>query len=210
MYTLYLKTHNITGLKYLGYTKNPNPIKYRGSGLYWKYHIKKYGNDVFTEILFQSSSIEEISIIGREFSEKWNVAENEEFANFCNEDGNMLYGKANPNFVGHPHTEETRKKISQNNARSLKGKTGKDHPAFRHKVHPDNKNHLIKARANKGEPWNKGLVGVQPMLSSTKKKIGNSNRGKKKPVVICPHCNKSGGISIMMRYHFERCKLICV
>ena len=39
MYSLYLKTHQITNLKYLGYTKR-DPIKYVGSG---KYLIPKYG-----------------------------------------------------------------------------------------------------------------------------------------------------------------------
>lgn len=39
VYHLYKKTHNITGLKYLGQTTK-NPYKYRGSGTYWKRHIK--------------------------------------------------------------------------------------------------------------------------------------------------------------------------
>ncbi len=34
------------------------------------------------------------------------------------------------------------------------------------------------------------------------------NKGLKQKVVICPHCNKSGGIQNMKRYHFENCKLI--
>jgi len=47
---LYLKTHNKTGLKYLGKTIQ-NPYKYQGSGEYWIPHIKKHGYDVTTKIL---------------------------------------------------------------------------------------------------------------------------------------------------------------
>lgn len=46
---LYIKTHNVTGLKYFGKTTQ-NPFKYKGSGKYWINHIKNYGNDVITEI----------------------------------------------------------------------------------------------------------------------------------------------------------------
>ena len=42
IYYLYVKTHRITGLKYLGKTKQ-DPYKYRGSGVYWTSHIKKHG-----------------------------------------------------------------------------------------------------------------------------------------------------------------------
>jgi hypothetical protein len=35
IYYLYVKTHNITGLKYLGYTSRKNPHKYTGSGTRW-------------------------------------------------------------------------------------------------------------------------------------------------------------------------------
>jgi hypothetical protein len=30
--------------------------------------------------------------------------------------------------------------------------------------------------------------------------------GKKQKTVICPHCNKSGGISAMKQWHFDNCK----
>ena len=50
IYHLYIKTHNKTGLKYLGKTSY-DPFKYKGSGTYWKRHIKKHGDDVITEIL---------------------------------------------------------------------------------------------------------------------------------------------------------------
>lgn len=48
--TLYIKTHNVTGLKYFGKTTG-NPYEYRGSGIYWTAHLHKHGNNVTTEIL---------------------------------------------------------------------------------------------------------------------------------------------------------------
>ena len=48
---LYKKTHKETGLKYLGKTISKNPHTYKGSGVYWSYHIKKHGYNVETEIL---------------------------------------------------------------------------------------------------------------------------------------------------------------
>ena len=57
---LYVKTHNITGLKYLGKTINPDPHSYKGSGTIWLRHIKKHGYDVTTEILKECSNNEEI------------------------------------------------------------------------------------------------------------------------------------------------------
>jgi hypothetical protein len=72
--TIYLciKTHKITGLKYLCKTKS-NPFKYNGSGADWKPHLKKYGTDHDTEIIRECSSNEELSSWGRYYSRLWNV-----------------------------------------------------------------------------------------------------------------------------------------
>jgi hypothetical protein len=83
---LYVKTHNITGLKYLGKTTK-DPFKYQGSGKYWKRHIKKYGYDVVTEILYQSENIEDIRKIGMYYSNVWNIVESEDWANLIEEYG---------------------------------------------------------------------------------------------------------------------------
>lgn len=45
---LYIKQHNKTGLLYFGKTTRQDVEKYRGSGVHWKRHIKKHGNDVST------------------------------------------------------------------------------------------------------------------------------------------------------------------
>ena len=77
---LYVKTHNITKKKYLGKTIQ-DPYKYKGSGLDWVEHCKKYGNDIFTEILLMSESKEEIAKLGRYYSKLWDIVKSEEWLN---------------------------------------------------------------------------------------------------------------------------------
>lgn len=72
MYTLYVKTHEITGLKYLGYTSY-DPLRYSGSGKDWKIHLKKHGKLINTEILLQSEQWNDIVYWGRYYSDLWQV-----------------------------------------------------------------------------------------------------------------------------------------
>jgi hypothetical protein len=81
MYYLYIKTHNITGLKYLGYTSAKDPYKYKGSGKFWSLHIKKHGYDVTTIILLASPDKKEIKVTGEFFSKLFNVVSSSEWAN---------------------------------------------------------------------------------------------------------------------------------
>jgi hypothetical protein len=79
MIYLYLKTHNVTGLKYLGKTISEDPYAYTGSGVYWKKHINKHGYDCTTEILAQSEDPLEIRKLGLEYSDKLNIVESKEY-----------------------------------------------------------------------------------------------------------------------------------
>ena len=78
--SLYVKTHNITGLKYFGKTVK-NPFKYRGSGKYWKRHLAKHGNNVTTEVVAVFDNEEDASAFAIEFSLKNNIVEDESWAN---------------------------------------------------------------------------------------------------------------------------------
>lgn len=60
VYHLYVKTHRTTGLRYLGYTKKPDPFSYLGSGKRWTAHLRKHGPDHDTEILVTTTSYQEI------------------------------------------------------------------------------------------------------------------------------------------------------
>jgi len=87
IYYLYIKTHKITGLKYLGQTSASDPHKYPGSGVDWKNHLKEHGYNYTTEILRECQSKDERREWGLYYSNLWNVVESEEWANRIPETG---------------------------------------------------------------------------------------------------------------------------
>ena len=86
MIYLYVKTHNVTGLKYLGQTKR-DPNLYLGSGKYWRCHLDKHGNDVTTEILKECETKSEIKHWGEHYSTKWDIVKSANWANLTEENG---------------------------------------------------------------------------------------------------------------------------
>jgi hypothetical protein len=84
---LYKKTHNKTGLQYLGKTTNTDPHKYPGSGIRWTRHLNKHGYDYTTEILFETTSKEELKEKGLYYSELWNIVDSDDWANLRVENG---------------------------------------------------------------------------------------------------------------------------
>lgn len=85
---LYVKTSPL-GLKYLGKTVK-NPYKYMGSGVVWKKHLKKHKfdqQDIKTEILFETYSVQELQDKGIYYSRLYNVVEEPSWANLREEQG---------------------------------------------------------------------------------------------------------------------------
>ena len=82
---LYIKTHQKTGLKYFGKTAR-DPYKYKGSGTYWKLHLRKHGNHVDTEVLGCYTE-DEVVVVATKFSHDHNIAESSEWANLIDENG---------------------------------------------------------------------------------------------------------------------------
>lgn len=109
MIYLYVKTHNQTGLKYLGQTTAKDPHKYPGSGKYWKLHLKKHGPDFSTEIIKECLTKQEVQHWGEYYSSLWNVVDNPAWANLKPEIGDGGWGKR----FNYSHSKETRQKISQ-------------------------------------------------------------------------------------------------
>jgi hypothetical protein len=96
-YTLYLKTHNKTGLKYLGMTTQPDPKKYKGSGKHWQNHIQKHGYDVSTEILYETTVHSDFKTHCQKISEELDVVRDRAYANLIPETGdstNLMGQKA--------------------------------------------------------------------------------------------------------------------
>ena len=78
---LYIKTHNKTGLKYFGKTIRKDPYLYLGSGKVWRRHLRKYGNDITTEILNVYEDKEKCLKDAIKFSIENNIVESKEWAN---------------------------------------------------------------------------------------------------------------------------------
>ena len=87
MYYLMIKTHNITGLKYLCQTKRKDPIKYLGSGVKWRSHLNKHGKDISTEILGSYENKEDLISAGIYYSKLWDVVNSNSWANLKLEEG---------------------------------------------------------------------------------------------------------------------------
>ena len=90
MLYLLVKEHNLTGLKYLC-KKTARSFdeceKYKGSGVYWKKHLTKYGNDVSTTCLFITEDKEEFRKVAKKYSLEYEVTQSKEWANLCDEEG---------------------------------------------------------------------------------------------------------------------------
>lgn len=86
---LYVKTHKVTGLKYLGKT-NQDPHKYPGSGVYWSRHLKEHGDEVDTEVLHECQTNDEIRELGLRYSNLWDVV------NAVDEHGRKIWANLKP------------------------------------------------------------------------------------------------------------------
>jgi hypothetical protein len=84
MIYIYLKTHNITGLQYLGKTER-DPYKYNGSGTYWLNHLRKHGFNIKTEILAECKTLEEAKLIAAKYSKELDIVASKKFANLVEE-----------------------------------------------------------------------------------------------------------------------------
>jgi hypothetical protein len=112
MIYLYVKTHNITGLKYFGKTTKDNLVSYKGSGKYWIKHLKKHGTDLTTEIIGEFYNEQECEDFAIKFSIQNDIVNSPMWANLREENG--LDGAP----VGNILSDDTKLKISK----KLRGK----------------------------------------------------------------------------------------
>jgi hypothetical protein len=103
---LYVKQHNITGLKYFGKTTRKDPKKYKGSGKYWQRHLKKHGDDITTTDVWHFDNQHEASEFAVKFSIENQIVESPEWAN-------LIIENAFGGVKGYTHTNESRKKMSE-------------------------------------------------------------------------------------------------
>jgi hypothetical protein len=207
---LYIKQHNITGLKYFGKTISKDPYSYRGSGNRWINHLKIHGDDISTLWCELFTDVDVLVEFATQFSIENKIVESDMWANLIDENG--LDGGGSPSI-------ETRKKIgTANKGRKLPARTD-THKVIRLKNLTGSciseETRIKMSIAQKG----------RYVSDDTKQKIRDFNLGKTKSQEIiekikatkklkttqyklgtCPHCNKTGSMNNMPRYHFDNCK----
>lgn len=197
---LYIKTHNITGLKYFGKTTASDPHSYKGSGKYWKRHIDVHGYDVKTDILGWYDTEESCRIAAIEFSNKNNIVESKEWANLKKENGKDG-GFDHLNSDKELHSERSRKA----------GKRSQE-------LYPDQYKNMAKGLTAESAKKTKSTIldrygnefysniAKYERTEEHKQLISDSLKGVKQEIAECPWCGSSGGIRAMKRWHFDNCK----
>ncbi len=205
--TLYIATHNTTGLKYFGkttkyFTEIDLQENYHGSGTYWTNHLKKHGDDVTMEIygVYSKTTVEQVAL---RFSRENNIVEllndngKKVWANMKEENGldgtpkgykfSEIAKKNMGNKKGVIFTEEHKKKISEagkgrvmsefNKIQLIKATKG----VKRTKEHCENLSKALKGITvpeERKKRISETLTG-RIFTEEHKKKISESNKGKK-------------------------------
>lgn len=132
VFKLMVKTHNVTGLKYLCITRRKEWQEYPGSGVYWTAHLNKHGYNFSTELLFESVDYNVFVEKCKYYSDLWDVAKNKEFANRVPEYGYSCgdgRGNTNWDLWRANRTAEQRKEQSRKAAETNKKRWAKEgHP----------------------------------------------------------------------------------
>lgn len=186
---LYIKKHSITGLKYFGKTTQRNPFKYTGSGTKWLNHCKKHGiENIITLEVWGFDDPELCTEFALSFSKSNNIVESKEWANQIPEDGKN----------GMPRNSEFRedyyKKVVQSRRKASK-KNGYNW-------------HSLETKQKIGNGCRNPSEETLKKMRRPKSQEQIEKMKRKKEVVSCPHCNKTGGSNLMKRYHFANCKII--
>ena len=109
---LYIKQHNVTGLKYFGKTVRKDPTRYNGSGKKWVNHLNFHGNDVTTIWCKLFNNKDELVKFALKFSEENNIIESTEWANLKPENG-LDGGSPKGTNKGRPCSEQARQNLAR-------------------------------------------------------------------------------------------------
>lgn len=210
IYTLYIKTHKKTGLKYLGQTTQ-NPFTYQGSGTRWLHHINKHGYDVDTDILLETTDKEELSNTGIYYSELWNVVRSNDWANIMIENasgGDTL--THNPNReqicekISIAATHNTAKRIEEGTHNFITNNPTRDrvldgtHNFFGGEIQRASCLKLVAEGKHHFQDKDKAQERIDKLIREGRHSCQIKH--------ICPHCGKVGGGNSMKRWHFDNCK----
>jgi hypothetical protein len=192
---LYIKRHSVTGKCYFGKTTSSNPKSYKGSGKYWKRHIKVHGREHVETIWFKLfTDREECTRVALLFSEQQDIVKSDLWLNFKPENG-LDGGFEKGQNLGKLCSAETRAKISIANKGSKRPIKAIEQTAAANKGRKNTEE--TKARMSASAIGRKSSDETKAKLSELLKL-----RGK----LECPHCGLKASPSNAKRWHFENCK----
>lgn len=89
IHTLMIKTHEVTRLKYLCYTRRTGEdyATYLGSGTLWRRHLKKHGAAITTEKIFETDNLAAFKELALAKSKELDVVNSTQWANLKHEEG---------------------------------------------------------------------------------------------------------------------------
>lgn len=219
MHKLMIKTHCITGLKYLCYTQKEDHETYLGSGKHWRRHLKEHGECITTELIFQTDNYDEFVTVAREKSIEFDVVNDAMWANLKLEEGDGGNTVSSKRWITdgvvdvyHPKNKPLpdgwvygRTNCKFNDPEFQAEMSGRGHAA---------QTYDMRIAAAAKATITKRLRGSFPDISGDKnpaKRDDVRNKIKQaainRPMITCPHCNKVGQQSPgMFRFHFDNCK----
>jgi len=190
---LYIKQHTVTWKLYFGKTVKTDPVKYLGSGTHWVNHIKKHGKEhVVTLWYCLFTSQEDLTAFALKFSEKMDIVKSDQWLNQIPENG---LSDSVGGMKGKKHTEEWKLYMSNILTGQKRSPEACANVRASH-VTPSPETYLKIAASLRGQTRT-----VEQCLN-----ISNSKKDIPQAQITCPHCNVSGGSSVMKRWHFDRCK----
>ncbi len=187
---------------------------YMGSGKLLRRSIKKYGYDNFTkEILFFFENEEdmikkEIELVTEDFKNRTDTYNIAVGGGFGSKEKNGL------SFGGHTHSLETKQKLSRISSKRKASEETKQKLINNHwsKKHPEAFKIHVKNAASKPKTTEHKAKISASLLNKKRNQYNKNNphpnKGKQKPIILCPHCYKTGAPHVMYRWHFNNCKLI--
>lgn len=217
MHKLMIKTHTITGLKYLCYTQRDDHITYTGSGVLWKKHLKVHGDIFSTQLLYETENYKEFVEYARDISIKFNVVNDISWANLKLEEGDGGDTVSNRIWIT---DGENNKYIINTCEIPDKWYKGRSNCVFNDKnkqAEFSKRTDRVKAGISIKKTWDEGRFirdhskcGVSGDKNPSKRKEVKAKislAALNRPNITCPHCGKIGKQSPgMYKFHFEKCK----
>jgi hypothetical protein len=233
IHKLMIKTHLISGLKYLCYTRTSGILydNYKGSGTRWKKHLKKHGDLIKTELIFETTDKDEFKRVAIQKSIEFDVVNSNDWANLKIEEGDggdtvsnkrwitngiidkyfnkdliipegWMPGRSNCIFNNSDTQRELCKRVDYKK-RGDSIKNAWDSGKF------DKRDHSKCGTSGSLNPACRPEVRRKISESALLQKDERSKRMKltmnNLPEYECPHCKKIGKYN-MFKWHFDNCK----